>query len=163
MLTCEHCGHSNTAQSNFCSHCGRPLTHKDPGETTTIVPVILDDGAPAKLSEDDRLAVEELPTGSALLIVKRGGTDERFLLNQDEAVAGRHPSCAVFLDDITVSRHHASFTRSAGNFVLRDLGSLNGTYVNHSLIDAPVTLHTGDEVQIGKFRMTVFVSARGLD
>ena len=64
----------------------------------------------------------------------------------------------IFLDDVTVSRKHAVFTRDGDTFAVRDVGSLNGTYLNRERIDAAV-LHTGDEVQIGKFRL-VFYAGR---
>lgn len=163
MLQCPQCGHPYTAQSNFCSHCGAPVKH-DAGDTTTIVPVVIDDEGQDNLSAEDEAAINDLPKGSALLLVKRGGigAGERYLLNQDSTVAGRHPDCAIFLDDITVSRHHAEFVRGAEGLNVRDLGSLNGTYVNRKLVDGAVPLRTGDEVQVGKFRMVVFVSSRGL-
>jgi pSer/pThr/pTyr-binding forkhead associated (FHA) protein len=71
--------------------------------------------------------------------------------------AGRHPDCDIFLDDVTVSRKHAAFVAQGGGYVVRDAGSLNGTYVNRERIDeAP--LHQGDEVQIGKFRLVYYSS-----
>ncbi|WP_425356559.1 FHA domain-containing protein [Xylanimonas protaetiae] len=78
---------------------------------------------------------------------------ERFLLDSDRAVAGRSETADIFLDDVTVSRKHAEFVREVDHFVVRDIGSLNGTYVNRQRIDSAV-LTTGDEVQIGKFRMS---------
>ena len=83
----------------------------------------------------------------------------RFLLDQDVTTAGRHPDSDIFLDDVTVSRRHAEFRSDAGEFVVVDVGSLNGTYVNREPVDTAV-LANGDEVQIGKFRM-VFLDALG--
>jgi len=102
----------------------------------------------------DSAAIGNLPSGSALLVVRRGpNTGSRFLLDQDRVTAGRHPGSDIFLDDVTVSRKHAEFLRREGRFVVRDIGSLNGTYVRRERIDEAV-LQDGDEVQIGKFRMT---------
>ena len=70
--------------------------------------------------------------------------------------AGRHPDSDIFLDDVTVSRRHAEFRSDAGEFVVVDVGSLNGTYVNREPVDTAV-LVDGDEVQIGKFRL-VFIT-----
>jgi pSer/pThr/pTyr-binding forkhead associated (FHA) protein len=78
------------------------------------------------------------------------------VLEQDVTRAGRHPASDIFLDDITVSRRHAEFAREPGGYVVRDVGSLNGTYVNRERSDSAV-LHNGDEVQIGKFKL-VFLS-----
>ena len=84
-------------------------------------------------------------------------TGARFLLDDDEVMSGRHPDSDIFLDDVTVSRKHAVFRRTPGGFVVRDVGSLNGTYVNRELVDE-ITLTTGDEVQIGKFRLVFYAS-----
>ncbi|MBA4504392.1 oxoglutarate dehydrogenase inhibitor Odhl [Corynebacterium sanguinis] len=100
---------------------------------------------------------ENLPEGAALLVVKRGpNAGARFLLDQDTTTAGRHPEADIFLDDVTVSRRHAEFRRNEGSFEVVDVGSLNGTYVNREPRNSQ-TLATGDEIQIGKFRL-VFIS-----
>jgi pSer/pThr/pTyr-binding forkhead associated (FHA) protein len=91
-----------------------------------------------------------------LLVVKRGpNAGSRFLLDQNLTTAGRHPDSDIFLDDVTVSRRHAEFSRSADSFVVRDVGSLNGTYLNRERIEG-APLSGGDEVQIGKFRLVFF-------
>ncbi len=72
---------------------------------------------------------------------------------------GRAPEAAIFLDDVTVSRHHAEFRHGAEGWSVRDVGSLNGTYVNRVRVEDQ-HLNGGDEVQIGKFR---FVFLLGLD
>jgi pSer/pThr/pTyr-binding forkhead associated (FHA) protein len=110
------------------------------------------------LTKADLATVEALRAGTALLVVLRGpNTGARFLLDDDEVMSGRHPDSDIFLDDVTVSRKHAVFTRTGGGFVVRDVGSLNGTYVNRELVDEAV-LRTGDEVQIGKFRLVFYAS-----
>ncbi|QIZ38908.1 glycogen accumulation regulator GarA [Saccharopolyspora sp. ASAGF58] len=97
--------------------------------------------------------VDALPAGSALLVVKRGpNAGSRFLLDRETTSAGRHPDSDIFLDDVTVSRRHAEFRREGNDFVVVDVGSLNGTYVNREPVDTSV-LANGDEVQIGKFRL----------
>lgn len=103
---------------------------------------------------------EGLPGGSALLVVKRGpNAGARFLLDQETTTAGRHPDSDVFLDDVTVSRRHAEFRRSEGEYEVVDVGSLNGTYVNREPRNAQV-LATGDEIQIGKFRLVFLAGPR---
>ncbi len=110
------------------------------------------------LTKADLATVEALRPGTALLVVLRGpNTGARFLLDDDEVMSGRHPDSDIFLDDVTVSRKHAVFHRTPGGFVVRDVGSLNGTYVNRQLVDE-ITLTTGDEVQIGKFRLVFYAS-----
>ena len=103
-----------------------------------------------------------LPPGMALLVVRRGpNAGARFLLDHDVTTSGRHPDSDIFLDDVTVSRRHAEFHRGAGTFTVRDVGSLNGTYVNRERVES-ATLSPGDEVQIGKFRL-VFIAGPRLD
>ena len=103
--------------------------------------------------------VPTLPPGIALLVVRRGpNAGSRFLLDAEVTTAGRHPDSDIFLDDVTVSRRHAEFRSDAGEFVVVDVGSLNGTYVNRTRIDE-VQLSGGDEVQIGKYRLVFHASA----
>ena len=110
------------------------------------------------VSTEEREAIASLPSGSALLIVRRGpNTGSRFLLDADVTVVGRHTNADIFLDDVTVSRRHTEFLRSGITFQLRDLGSLNGTYYDGARIDTSV-LSDGAEVQIGKFRLTFYAS-----
>ncbi len=109
-----------------------------------------------RLSAEDQRTVDALRPGTALLIVQRGpNAGARFLLDADEVSAGRHPSSDIFLDDVTVSRRHAVFTKEGEGYVVRDIGSLNGTYVNRQRIDE-ARLEQGDEVQIGKFRLVYY-------
>lgn len=107
--------------------------------------------------------IDALPTGSALLVVKRGpNAGSRFLLDRSTTSAGRHPESDIFLDDVTVSRRHAEFRREGGGFLVVDVGSLNGTYVNREPVDTAV-LANGDEVQIGKFRLVFLTGPRAGD
>jgi pSer/pThr/pTyr-binding forkhead associated (FHA) protein len=100
---------------------------------------------------------DELEAGQALLLVKRGpNAGSTFLLDEDATPAGRNPDSAVFLDDITVSRQHAIIERRQdGSWFVRDVGSLNGTYVNGEQVEE-TKLAAGDEVQIGRFKLTFF-------
>ncbi len=164
-MRCDACGHENPPASNFCANCGGPLTGGTvivPGETTRVITGIMD-VVHEELSADEMAAVDSLPQGSALLIVQRGPhLGARYLLDDPEVTAGRSPNCDIFLDDVTVSRNHARFTRRDDVTYVSDLGSLNGTYVNRELLTSEVALKRGDEVQIGKFRMVYFDSgARG--
>ncbi|CAM3959079.1 FHA domain-containing protein [Helcobacillus massiliensis] len=130
----------------------------DPSTQTTALSPLADVDFPDEqergLSPKERSAVDALPADSALLIVRKGpNLGARFLLDAEKTVAGRHPSCDIFLDDVTVSRRHVAFLRHGGQFVVRDMGSLNGTYVERERVDE-ATLVNGQEVQIGKYRMT---------
>lgn len=159
MLVCEQCGHVNAEQSKFCNQCGAPLS--TPSGDTRVIPAVTDDVTASELRPQDQGAIGSLPPGRALLVVLRGDPrGGRFLLDKPETVAGRHVDADVFLDDITVSRHHARFDLAGDQLTVTDLGSLNGTYVNRQRIDAPTALANGDEVQIGKFRMACYLGGR---
>ncbi|GGK90125.1 hypothetical protein Sme01_50600 [Sphaerisporangium melleum] len=156
---CTQCGHANPEDARFCSRCGSPLTRAEntPGDTTSTISLsgieAMDAEATGQTLIPDRAAVEQLPPGTALLVVMRGpNAGSRFLLDSDLTTAGRHPESDIFLDDVTVSRRHAEFYRRGDYFTARDVGSLNGTYVNRERIEE-LPLSGGDEVQIGKFRL----------
>jgi pSer/pThr/pTyr-binding forkhead associated (FHA) protein len=173
MPFCTQCGHANSDDSRFCSNCGSALRSasgagvhgSDATSTINLQSVDVDHGVEqvaadtgeAPLSPADQAAVDSLPSGSALLVVRRGpNSGSRFLLDSDVTTAGRHPESDIFLDDVTVSRRHAEFVRQGADYAVRDVGSLNGTYVNRERIEAPVVLAGGDEVQVGKYRLVFF-------
>nr|WP_197429955.1 FHA domain-containing protein [Auraticoccus cholistanensis] len=175
MVYCHQCGHANPEDANFCARCGERLARLEPaspqesrgsgsGDTTTTgIPVIKDDVDASELNDSERAAVAALPAGSALLVVRSGpGSGSRYLIDADEMTIGRHPSSDIFLDDITVSRHHVTLTRQGEQVMVHDSGSLNGTYVNRARIEGSVALNPGDVLQIGKFRMVYHPSPRGL-
>jgi hypothetical protein len=160
---CTQCGHTNPDGARFCSNCGTQLTQGvrpvmgEPGDSTSTMSLsAIEAAVEAEQGEEpaaDQTGVEALPSNTALLLVKRGpNAGSRFLLDHDTTTAGRHPGSDIFLDDVTVSRRHAEFHRRVGQFSVRDAGSLNGTYANGERIDE-VMLSSGDEVQIGKFRL----------
>ncbi|HEX4015099.1 MAG TPA: FHA domain-containing protein [Frankiaceae bacterium] len=173
-MFCTRCGQQNPPDAHFCARCGQellrpggPVSGERLSETTTTLSPVTDgtdpgDAEPAEIVTDSeaRAAVEALPFGSALLVVKRGpNAGSRFLLDRDLVTAGRHPDSDIFLDDVTVSRRHAEFRRTQeGRFTVVDVGSLNGTYLKRGRIDSAMLLGSGDEVQIGKFRLTFFAA-----
>jgi pSer/pThr/pTyr-binding forkhead associated (FHA) protein len=161
MVECPKCGFMNAAGANFCANCGARLVV---GDTTRAINVP-EEEAPrfGDLSAEEMDAIAALTPGTALLIVTRGpDMGARYLLDSAVTTAGRAPDRDIFLDDITVSRHHASFLLNQGQVTVEDQGSLNGTYVNRQLIDGTARLRLGDEVQIGKYRMVLFTNEHGL-
>ena len=161
MVNCSACGYETDHDARFCSRCGEKLTGS---ESTSIMAALEDTTLTNALSGDDIAAVDALPVGSALLVVLKGpASGARFLLRDDRTVAGRHPDSGIFLDDITVSRSHVAFTRSQGSFIVEDLGSLNGTYLNRQLLKGPDLLRNGDEVQIGKYKLVYFLGTAGTE
>lgn len=177
MPVCTRCGHTNAEASRFCNNCGAPLRgpgggQERPSETTSTISIsgleayeaeVTGQNVTPSLSSEAQSAVDALPMGSALLIVRRGpNSGSRFLLDGELTTAGRHPQSDIFLDDVTVSRRHVEFRRGPdGGFTVSDVGSLNGTYVNRERIDS-VPLANGDEVQIGKYRLVFYASQRGI-
>jgi pSer/pThr/pTyr-binding forkhead associated (FHA) protein len=160
---CTQCGHNNPDGSRYCARCGAHLADPGSSDATSLIHIgAIDDAVEhAEAPVDNQLgAVDALPPGSALLVVKRGpNAGSRFLLDQETTTAGRHPNSDIFLDDVTVSRRHAEFRRDGWSFSVHDVGSLNGTYLNRERIEA-ATLAGGDEVQIGKFRLVFLVGGR---
>lgn len=129
-------------------------------ETTSIhlAPVQSGPASVPTLGSEEQNAVNALPAGSALLVAHMGPNEgARFLLDSQVTTAGRHPDADIFLDDVTVSRRHVNFIKYDGGFEVIDAGSLNGTYVNGDRVDS-VRLRNGNEVQIGKFRLTYYFS-----
>jgi len=103
---------------------------------------------------------DDLPAGAHVLVVARGpSSGMRLELKQSPTTVGRSADTAIFLDDITVSRRHAQFETAGEGWALRDLGSLNGTYVNREPIDRQ-ELNSGDEIQIGKYRFEYLVGGQ---
>jgi pSer/pThr/pTyr-binding forkhead associated (FHA) protein len=168
MPFCTACGRQNPDDARFCAQCGHKLVTLEPAAAEGDASATMTFRAPASEQTDERpldeeaaAAVDALPADSALLVVQRGPqAGSRFLLDLEVTTAGRHPDSEIFLDDVTVSRHHAEFRRTPDGFRVRDVGSLNGTYVNRDRIDE-VALQGGDEVQIGKFRLVFFASQAG--
>jgi hypothetical protein len=143
---CTNCGHRNPDDARFCASCGHPLQ----GDSTlSFSPMEVEDEVAEDVHVDDR----DLERGQALLIVKRGPNQgSTFLVDKDVTTTGRHPESDIFLDDVTVSRRHAEIRREDAAFSIRDVGSLNGTYVNRQRVDE-TQLADGDELQIGKFKL----------
>jgi pSer/pThr/pTyr-binding forkhead associated (FHA) protein len=162
---CTGCGEANPEGARFCSHCGTPLIRRGGervADTTSTISIGGNepDGEPGDYLDADSAAVAALPPGTALLAVRRGpNAGSRFLLDSDLTLVGRHPDSDIFLDDVTVSRRHAEFYRHRGRFTVRDVGSLNGTYVNRERIEE-ASLNDGDEVQVGKFRLVFLLGPR---
>ena len=146
-IYCPECGFQNAETANFCSKCGSLIRRDDSGETTMAL-------TPEEIASDSSASGGRGVDGPALVVRSGGGrVGEHFFVEGDTTLIGRSPDCAVFLDDVTVSRRHAEITRSDGRFSIRDLGSLNGTFVNRRRIEA-AEIEDDDELQIGKYRLT---------
>ena len=149
---CPECGFQNPEAANYCSKCGALLVHDAAGEGDTTMTFTPDDG------EEDAPIVEEITAEGPALVVRSGGgrAGEHFTPTGERTSIGRSPDCDIFLDDVTVSRKHAVLIAGDGRFTIEDQGSLNGTYVNRRRIES-APLADGDEVQIGKYRLTFLV------
>ena len=146
-IYCPECGFQNQEAANYCSKCGALLHTPESGEQTeTFSPAV---------REELLESLGELPDTGPALIVRTGGgrAGETFSAQGDRTMIGRSPDCGIFLDDVTVSRRHAALVRRDNRWHIDDLGSLNGTFVNRRRVES-ATLEDGDEIQIGKYRLT---------
>jgi len=152
-LHCTECGFVNIEGANYCQRCGALLPRPEgSGESAT---------ATYRIDETGELVPIELGEvtahGPAFVIHAGGGrVGESFPVQGERMSIGRRPDSEVFLDDITVSRDHALLIHRGGDWYLDDCGSLNGTYVNRQRIESH-RLQEGDEVQIGKYKLTFHV------
>ena len=147
-IYCQECGFLNPEAANYCARCGALLVKEDGGTeaTQTFTPEEGDD-APADALED--LGI----TGPALVVRSGGGRAGETFHPEGETTIGRSPDCGIFLDDVTVSRKHAVVSERDGAFLVEDQVSLNGTFVNRKRVES-AQLEDGDELQIGKYRLT---------
>ena len=111
------------------------------------------------LDADNQSVVAQVLTATEptalLLVLKGAGRGNRFMVNKAGTTIGRAVDSGIFLDDVTVSRKHATITFDQ-EFTFTDSGSLNGSYLNNERASV-ATLKSGDEIQIGKFHL-VFIS-----
>ncbi len=148
-VVCGRCGYANADDARFCAGCGTRLDLSVDATTEALSPVGETEAPPY--------------SGTAALVVTSGHrSGTRFELIGDRVTVGRHPDSDVFLDDITVSRRHVLFELGPSGHILRDVGSLNGTYVNGIRTDGEIPLRGGDELQVGKFKLLYLVSSVGL-
>jgi hypothetical protein len=166
---CARCGHLADEYDRFCAACGSelaaPVVEDTSSQTGVLGLRVATEGDSAPMPAVDPTSVSGLGAGHAVLVVLRGPQEgARFDLDPalGTVTVGRSPDCALFLDDVTVSRHHADLLSVDGGWELLDTGSLNGSYVNRRRIDRQL-LVGGDEVQIGKYRFVYLAAAEGAD
>ncbi len=147
-IYCPECGFQNPEAANYCAKCGALLVKEESGETTMTF-------TPEDPEEEGQPALEDFGIKGPALVVRSGGgrAGETFTLDTERTTIGRSPDCEIFLDDVTVSRKHAVLEKTTSELRIEDLGSLNGTFLNRKRIDKGV-LSDGDELQIGKYRLT---------
>jgi hypothetical protein len=145
---CPECGFQNPESANYCARCGALLAREEPGDTTISF-------TPEEGELNAVNAVHEAGVQGPALVVRSGGgrTGEIFEPQGERTTIGRSPDNGIFLDDVTVSRRHAVLVARDDGFVIEDLGSLNGTYVNRRRVES-AQLEDGDELQIGKYRLS---------
>jgi pSer/pThr/pTyr-binding forkhead associated (FHA) protein len=149
-IYCQECGFQNPEAANYCARCGALLVKEEGGaETTqTFTP---DDGDDSQAEQLEDIGVK----GPALVVRSGGGRAGEMFTLDGETTIGRSPDCGIFLDDVTVSRKHAVLRERDNGFFIEDQGSLNGTFVNRKRVES-AQLEDGDELQIGKYRLTFF-------
>ena len=152
FVYCPECGFQTPESANYCSKCGALLVKDEGGAETTQT------YTPEEITDEEGPLDEIAAEGPALVVRSGGGrAGEHFIPQGDRTTIGRSPDNDIFLDDVTVSRKHAVVLQSGGELRIEDLGSLNGTFVTRRRIDAATRLESGDEVQIGKYRLS-FIS-----
>jgi len=146
---CQECGFQNPEAANYCSRCGALLSKDEGGVETTQT------YSPDELADETGAPLQDLGVQGPALVVRQGGgrAGETFHASGPRMLIGRSPDCDVFLDDVTVSRKHAVLVDEGGTFFVEDQGSLNGTFVNRKRIER-AQIDDGDEVQVGKYRLT---------
>jgi hypothetical protein len=152
IVYCPECGFQNPEAANYCSKCGALLVVDEAGTETTQTYTPEENG-------DENGPIDEIAAEGPALVVRSGGgrAGEHFIPQAERTTIGRSPDNDIFLDDVTVSRKHAVLEQNGNQFLIEDLGSLNGTFVNRRRIESPTQLESGDEVQIGKYRLS-FIS-----
>jgi pSer/pThr/pTyr-binding forkhead associated (FHA) protein len=153
-LHCTECGFVNAEGANYCQRCGALLPRAEGTGGVGGEPIT----ATYRIDEAGELVpveIEEVTAHGPALVIRAGGgrVGESFPVQGERMSIGRRPDSEVFLDDVTVSRDHALLIERSGQWHLDDCGSLNGTYVNRSRIESQ-RLEEGDEVQIGKYKLT---------
>jgi pSer/pThr/pTyr-binding forkhead associated (FHA) protein len=155
-LHCTECGFVNSEGANYCQRCGALLERGEGsaaggagGDPVTATYRIDETG------ELIPVEIGEVTARGPALVIRAGGgrVGESFAVDGERMSIGRRPDSEVFLDDVTVSRDHALLIRRGEDWYLDDCGSLNGTYVNRSRIESH-RLQEGDEVQVGKYKLT---------
>jgi pSer/pThr/pTyr-binding forkhead associated (FHA) protein len=147
MNLCGRCGQPNVGSGDICPDCLREQDQP----TATFAPV----GGPV-------VAPASTATSSGVLqlvVVKGPQMGDYFTLGAEPTTIGRNPRASIFLNDQTVSRDHAEILVSGDVVLLRDRGSLNGTYVNGLIVDE-AEIRDGDVIQVGTFQLALRKGAR---
>lgn len=149
---CPECGFQNLEAARYCEKCGAILIPDDVADSTQAMVVS------EETVEDVTGVLADVGVQGPAIIVRAGAgrAGETFGLDRERLTIGRSPDCDIFLDDITVSRQHALLVRQGAGYAIEDQGSLNGTFVNRRRVDS-LQLEDGDEVQIGKYKLTFLV------
>ncbi len=149
-IYCQECGFQNPEAANYCARCGALLV-KDEGGSEATQTFTADDTEDTPAEALENMGVQ----GPALVVRSGGGRAGEMFPLDGETTVGRSPDCGIFLDDVTVSRKHAVLREREGTFSIEDQGSLNGTFVNRKRVES-AQLEDGDELQVGKYRLTYF-------
>lgn len=159
-MNCEQCGEQVPEEANFCPSCGAAL-HATKGSVAKTDDTTGSLEVGALDPEHEVVDLPDLAAGTGMLVVVRGpNAGSRYLLDRAETSVGRHADADIFLDDVTVSRRHVTLRQTEHGIVMQDNGSLNGSYVNGERVEER-SLATGDEVQIGRFKL-MFVGGTGV-
>ncbi len=152
---CPACKHRNDLTANFCSSCGERIGGGI-DQTTAAIPVVDHAEHPDQPDTEHLADRQAFSEGTGILVVEDGPkSGSRYALDTELVTAGRHPDSSIFLDDVTVSRRHVEIAKKNGAYMVSDVGSLNGTYINKQLVEE-AELVDGDELQIGRFKLLFY-------
>ncbi len=137
---CPICSSDLQEAVQVCPVCGFRLQ----GNTEQFEPIELSAGKHNKNNQ------EQMDSSAYLLVLRGLQKGSRFALSSKDATLGRDPSCTIFLNDMTVSRLHATVIYEAGAHIIKDEGSFNGVWINNKNV-LEKTLQDGDIIQLGAF------------
>lgn len=137
---CPVCQSPVEEGTGVCPSCGFKLL----GATQAFEPCVIDG--------KERSPKTRFDVSCALHVVRGPQAGATYQIDGDELTIGRSPNCSIFLNDMTVSRMHATLRREGTSYVIEDANSFNGVWVNNSSVNAKA-LSNGDVVQIGTFYM----------
>ena len=136
----DACSHEISSNDTVCPTCGFKLLGAGRPRCSSA------SWTPAETVE------ESVPARATLNVVRRPPVGISFVLTGEPVTIGRSPQCTIFLNDMTVSRMHATIEQENGCYVIRDANSFNGVWVNNDSVEARA-LRPGDFIQIGTFCM----------
>ncbi|NTU88838.1 MAG: FHA domain-containing protein, partial [Actinobacteria bacterium] len=144
-LVCPVCNGPIQSKDHECHRCGFRLA----GSTQSFEPIKI-----STVPTTEAAAPDVSGTRYSLFVSKGPQANEEFFLDAPKMTFGRDPHCDIFLNDMTVSREHAMVLVEDDSVSVKDMNSLNGTWVNGKVVEEAI-LTPGSLLQIGTFSMVL--------